>query len=98
MKLNILNRLMLLSILPKEGNFVTLKITRDLQNELAFNEEEIKECTIEQTDKGCFWQKEIDKDVEFGEKATEIVKEKLLELDKNRKLSMDMLSLAEKFI
>jgi hypothetical protein len=42
-KLNLGERLNTLQLLPKEGDFVTLKIIRDTQNKLAVTEEEIKE-------------------------------------------------------
>lgn len=42
MELNVNERFTLLGILPKEGNFLTLKILRKLREELSFNESEIK--------------------------------------------------------
>ena len=36
LKLSVYERLVLLNILPKEGNFITLKIIRQLREDLSF--------------------------------------------------------------
>jgi len=41
MKLTVLERIMLQNILPKEGDFITLKLVRKLRESLAFSEKEI---------------------------------------------------------
>lgn len=43
MKLTVFERLVLQSILPQEGDFITLKLVRKLRETLAFDEREIKE-------------------------------------------------------
>lgn len=43
MELNAFHRLILLNVLPKEGDFTTLKIVRKLREDLSFSEEEHKE-------------------------------------------------------
>ena len=42
MKLSVFERLILLNVMPKEGDFTTLKIIRNLQEALSFSEEELK--------------------------------------------------------
>lgn len=42
MRLEVLERLALLSVLPKEGDFLTLKLVRKLRESLAFSEVEIE--------------------------------------------------------
>ena len=46
MELRIGERLILLGILPNEGNFITLKVVRKLQEELSFSEADFKEYDI----------------------------------------------------
>ena len=41
MKLTVHERILLQNILPKEGDFITLKLVRKLREALAFNEKEI---------------------------------------------------------
>jgi hypothetical protein len=46
MKLAVYERLTLQNILPREGDFVTLKLVRKLREALAFNEKEIAEINF----------------------------------------------------
>lgn len=46
MKLTVSERLILQSILPQEGDFITLKLVRKLREALAFNEKEIAEINF----------------------------------------------------
>ena len=101
MKLTVFERLMLLNILPKEGNFVTLKIVRELREGLSFNEKEIKDLNLKVDDKGnATWNpaKDKNKDVEIGGQANKIIVETLEKLDKDKKLTESHLSVYEKFI
>jgi hypothetical protein len=102
MELNIAERLTLLGILPKEGNFVTLKILRQLREELSFSEEEMKKYTIKQDGEQITWDSVKDKaepkDVKVGGEATSIIVKVLQELDKAEKLSGNHITLYEKFI
>lgn len=100
MKLNVKERLMLLNILPAENDFVTLKIVRNLQEDLSFNEKEVKEFEFKQEDKKMFWNnsKDIEKDIQIGEKATDIIIEALKKANNEKKLTLDLMSVYEKFI
>jgi len=46
MKLEVYERLILMNILPREGDFITLKLVRKLREALAFNEKEIAEVNF----------------------------------------------------
>ncbi len=101
MKLNVAERVALLQILPAEGDFSTLKILRELQEKIGFSEEDHKKFKIVKTDNLVQWDpkegvKEVE--IELGEKAKEIVKESLLNLDKEKKLKAEHIPLYEKFI
>jgi len=100
MKLNILERFTILQILPKEGNFVTLNIVRDLQKSLAPSEEEFKEFEIKQVGEQTTWNEKgiVDKEIKIGEKSTDIIIEALEKLDKENKLTPQHMSVYEKFI
>jgi len=101
MKLKVLERLILLNILPSEGNYITLKIVRDLQNELSFSEDEHKLFKFEtQEDGSVKWDDETeqDKDVSVGEKARQMIVDILKKIDNEKKLTLKHMSLYEKFI
>lgn len=98
MKLNILERVVLLQLLPQQGSFVTLKIVNDLQNVLGFTEDELKKNNIKEVDGRITWDENRDKEITIGEKATELIAEALRELDEEKKLQSQHYTLYEKFV
>jgi len=103
MILSVKERLMLLGVLPNQGDFTTLKIIRKMREDLSFSEEEHKVLNFQndaakgtiawnmETDKG------IQKDVALGEKAQEIIKASLQKLNSEKRLLMDHMDVYEKF-
>lgn len=100
MELSVGERLVLLSVLPVEGDFVTLKIVRDLRGDLSFSEEELKELGIVQSEGMVQWAdgKNTTKDVPIGEKATDIIGDALKKLNEAKILREEHIPLYEKFI
>lgn len=106
MKLNIAERVALLNILPVQGNLVELKIVRELQNQLAFSETEMKHYKMKNRqapEGGAFvtWDSDFNKeakDVRIGEVAKGIIVEQLKQLESQKRLRLEMLDLYEKFV
>ena len=98
MILNVPDRLVLLSIIPKEGGYTTLKILRELRMNLGFTEEELKEWGIEQEDTLVNWEVPGETEIPIGETASGIIVDRLRELDNNNKLEEHMMDVYEKFI
>ena len=105
MKLNVLERLLTLGMLPEEGNFVTLKVIRRGKMELSFSEDEIKKYkfkNVPQADgkMGTQWDSTIEQDTEIklGSKVISLVAEELEKLNKDEKLKEDHYTLYEKFV
>ena len=95
-----MERLTLLSILPKEGNFVTLKVLRSLTSNLGLSESELKEFDVKQNDQQVTWNEKgnEEREIEIGEKATDIIVEALKKLDDEKKLTEQHFSVYEKFV
>jgi hypothetical protein len=104
MILSIKDRLLLLNILPKESNFITLRLVNDLMNSLSFTEDEIAEALIQEVIengvKTVRWdrEKDIKKEFEFGEQTKKIIIDQLKELDEQKKITFDHFELCEKFL
>ena len=103
MKLNVLERVMLGSILPPETNFSQYKIITGLKEQLSFDEKETKKFGITQSlnDKGegqVNWTKNDEKDITFGLTALEIIREVLKKLDEDKKITANIGTLYEKFM
>jgi len=105
-ELNIEERIALLNVLPFQGDVVTLKIIRDLQNSLSFSEEEMKRFkmkNIRKADGSTFaiWDSDFTnetKTIEIGEVAEGIIVGQLKLLESKKMLRMEMLTLYEKFV
>lgn len=99
-QMTILERFALLELLPKEGNFITLKIIRLLRERLALSEEEIKEYGIQRDGEQLSWNPEmnhVQKEIEISDLAKEIIVANLKRLDDQQKLADNQFSLFEKF-
>lgn len=99
-ELTVLERLVLLNLLPKEGNFTTLRLVRKLREALSFDELEHKKLGFVQDGDQVRWNIEanIVKSFEIGEKMTDMVSAELKKLDKEEKLREEHFSLYEKFV
>lgn len=111
MKLNVHDRLMTLTILPKEGSLTNLKLIRKARENLSFDDEELKLMNLreeevdgnivtkwDEVDKKTKKPLVLEKEIDLGETVTGLIVDTLLRLDKEEKLSEDMLSIYEKFI
>lgn len=105
MKLSIQERIYLSGVLPKESDFSTLKIVRDLENDLSLSETEYKKYDIVAKAQGgrlvMEWNdagKKYKKEVKIGEKAFDIIVAALRELEKKRKLPISHMDIYERFV
>jgi len=100
MELTILERIILLSILPAQANYVTYKIVQNLKSELSFTEQEIKEWKIKEDNGRVTWEsaKATVKTVAIGDKMEEIIREALKKLDEAGKVNSENVGLYEKFM
>jgi len=99
MKLSVNDRLILLGIIPLQGDYTTLKIVRDMRDELSFSEEEHKKLQFRQEETMVFWEEGLeDKEISFGEKATDIIVDAFKKLDSQKKLRIEHMELYEKFV
>jgi len=100
MELKVFDRLILLNIMPKEGDFTTLKIVRKLREDLSFSEDEHKALEFKQEDGQVQWKQagDIPKDVPIGEKASDLIADVLKKLDKEKKLQDQHYRVYELFV
>ena len=99
-ELNYLERLMVLQLLPKEASYIEWKILNDIKLQLSPTEEEIKAVDMKPADNGgviANWDAVI-KEITFGEVSEKWVVDALNNLDRQKKLIPEQLSLYEKFI
>uniref|UniRef100_A0A6M3XS10 Uncharacterized protein n=1 Tax=viral metagenome TaxID=1070528 RepID=A0A6M3XS10_9ZZZZ len=100
MELTVKERLVLMGMLPKEGNFLTLRLMRKLREALSFNEEEHKQLKFVQNGEQLSWDFTVVvvKDVEVGDVMLDVITKELKNKDKEGKLTEDHITLYEKFV
>jgi len=101
MKLTVAERFALQGVLPQESNFVTLRVLSALREALSFGEDEIQGLSLMTEGEQVKWDSEADgegTEIEVGELATQIIRDALVALDKGNKLSVQHLTLYEKFV
>ena len=99
MELGVGDRIILLSILPIEGDFTTIRIVHDLKQALSFTEEEHKTLQIKVEGDQIKWGgADGVKEISIGPRAHVLIGDTLKELDSEKKITEDHLSLWEKFV
>ncbi len=102
MLLTVKERLVLLSVLPSQGNILTVKIVRQLRERLSLTEAEHKAFEIKE-DKATgrvTWNKKALEPVEIpiGEKAMDIIVDAFKRADTQQKISIEMIDVYDRFI
>ncbi len=103
MNLSVKDRLMLINILPKEGDFKTLKSLRKVREALAFTDPEQESLKFVNKDGMITWD-EQDKDkpmrreIEITKSIDALIVEALEKLEKTKKLTDELFELYEMFM
>ncbi len=102
-ELGVADRVQLLNVLPREGDFRTIKVIHDLRTGkagLGFSEEELELLKFVTVDGFTKWQPLGDrpKKVEIGNVAHEIITATLRSLEAGKKLTEGLLPLYELFV
>lgn len=102
MQLLIHERMLLINILPKEGDYACLKELRRAREVLSLTEEEWKRFDARYDDGKFFWNQEKAAgylvDVPLSEYVITLIQDDLRERNKKKKLTEQDFSLYEKFI
>lgn len=98
MKLNVKERLLLLGILPQEGHISQMVDVYELAKELKLNDQEKGQISYIENGSYVKWDNDKDpnKDIEFSSDQIKIVKEAIDNLDKQGKVSIELIPLIQK--
>lgn len=93
-------RLLLLDLLPKQGNYITLKIVRELREALSFDDAEIQTLELRTEGEQVLWNDAVavDKDVTIGDSMASVISDTLKKRDGSATLSADHLPLYDQFV
>jgi len=103
MKLSVKERIQLMDILPKEGNYLNLKIIDEFRMKLGFTEEEHVMYRFKTMGQLMTWDEKLAEkrgpiEIEVGEVVNKIIREAFRDLDRQNRLRIDMVSLYERFV
>lgn len=101
MKLTLLERNVLLTLLPREGDFMTLKAIRKAREWLAASEDEQKAVNMRRVDENRIeWDasKDEPKEIDLPGAVIGIITGQLKELDKQKQLTEQHFTVYEKFV
>ena len=97
MELSIKDRIVLLNILPKEGNLTTIRQLRELREALSFSDDEAASLEMHEDEGRIFWNGEVTKDVTIGARMMTLIADEFDALDKGGRFKDEMLDTYEKF-
>jgi hypothetical protein len=99
MELNILERLLILRAIPKEGDIITLRVLSDLRRNLSLTEEEISEHNVRSVgDRVLFDDPDYKLEIAIGEKAFDLIQSAFSNLNNIKKLTIEDIPLYERFV
>jgi hypothetical protein len=99
MQFSVADRLHLLGVTKVvEGNIVTLRTVRDLQQQLGFSDEESQALAFRQEGGSVYWNPETSpKDIEVTPTARKAVLAAFQQFDQREAITIDLLALYERF-
>ena len=92
--------LLILNIMPKEGNIVTIRLLKVLIGKIGLSDTEIKDWKVQTKENNqVIWDntKETEKDILIGDSGKKIISDSLEKLNKDSKLTLEQLDLYDKF-
>lgn len=101
MEFQVLERMMLLRLLSEaEGDVTALRVVRETQDKLGFSDEEREALNFQQDAQQIRWNSAADKptEIDVGKAAHKLIAEKLLALSVAQKLTLNQLTLYERFV
>ena len=102
MKLSFMDRMLLFGILPEKGSLVTLKLVRELREELSPSLDEIKEMEISENPEThrVVWNadKDTGKEININSVTKDMIVKTLKSMDEKEELTAQHLSLCDLFL
>ena len=99
--MKILDRLLLNSVLPSQGNFVTMATASDIREKLKMDAEEREKVGLKDTNDGRVAldaEKDTDKEIEFSQGERALIRKSLSDMETKQHLTVELLSLYREFV
>lgn len=98
LEITVKDRLVHGDLLPQQGDILTLTLAKDIGEKLRLTQADMKTAGFERSpgQKGFTWKKEITRKVVFTNAEIEFLRAQVDRLDKEKKITTDILSLCLK--
>jgi hypothetical protein len=99
-KLNVLERVLLMNMLPQKGNLVTCRAVNNVGKQLTITKEETAEYEIKNENGMTLWNEagRTEKEFDIPPSSIKAIRDILYKLDEEEKLPANSVSLCEKFL
>lgn len=100
MLLTVMDRLVVLNVLPQEGDIITVRTLHELHQKLGFSQEEQEACGLKDNGGSVTFDDTAveEKEIEIGSKELVLIVEALQSLDAQKKLTASHLATWDKFV
>lgn len=100
MKLSVIERILLLNLMPAEGNILEMRTKRDIGFKVGLNAEELVKYQVKDEGGNVTWNPDVEQDteIELGEAEKGFIKEQLVKKSGEGKLTDGHISLYDKFV
>ena len=97
--MKIIDRILIESILPHEGNYTDLIVIKDIKSKVSLTQDEIIKYEVKSLENGTIeWKNEgYDEEIKFSELEKSIIKKALEKLNSENKLNFQLLNIYELF-
>jgi hypothetical protein len=97
-KMSVKDRLSISGVLPTEGDIITMTVTKDILDKVKISQAEGTEIELERLGGGFKWndEKAKDSEIQFTKAETEVMVSHIQLLDKQKKITLELLPLCEK--
>lgn len=100
MKLDIQERIGILSILPRNGSFLVAQTCKGLIDQLTFKDDEQEAVNLREEEGQLLWDKEKEevREFEISNTATELIRKELIKRNESEEITVNLVPLYEKFV
>ena len=100
MKIKLIDRILIIGLMPKKGNFEEIIVSEDIINKLRVSQDEIREYEIKSENNITTWNNNgviVEFDIDFTALEADLIKKQLAVLNQNNELTKDFLPIYKLF-
>jgi len=95
MKLNILSRLNIARLFPRESGILQQMLVKSIAKKVEFSKEEIERIKLRQEGENIVWEpkNDFEKDIDFTDAEVQLLRDMVDLIDREKRITQDMLDI-----